>query len=205
MLKKIHWLGHASFRIEGETTVYFDPFRLKKGAAAADVICVSHSHSDHCSPEDIKLIQKKETVLVTTSDCVKKLSGEVVTVKPGDTLTVKGLKIQVVPAYNTNKKFHPRDKGWVGFVVTVEGQRVYHTGDTDFIPEMKKLDVDVALLPVSGTYVMTAEEAAQAAKAIAPRLAIPMHYGTIVGDEKDALTFKEKSGVRVEILRRETR
>ena len=108
-----------------------------------------------------------------------------------------------MPAYNTNKKFHPRQKGWVGYIVTLEGQRIYHAGDTDFIPEMKDIDTDVALLPVSGTYVMTAEEAAEAAEAISPKLAIPMHYGSIVGDEGDAKTFKKKCSVPVKILERE--
>ena len=111
-------------------------------------------------------------------------------VRPGDRLSVGGVGIEAVPAYNLQKSFHPREKGWLGFVVEVEGVRIYHAGDTDFIPEMASIRADIALLPVSGTYVMTAEEAVEAAKAIAPKVAIPMHYGAIVGDDGDARDFE---------------
>jgi L-ascorbate metabolism protein UlaG (beta-lactamase superfamily) len=203
MLDKIHWLGHACFRIDTDKIVYFDPFELKENAVPADIVFISHAHMDHCSPKDMKIIQKKGTVIVTTADCAEKISGEKITVKPGDTLTVEGLRVEVVPAYNIDKKFHPKKKEWVGFVVTIEGHRIYHAGDTDFIPEMKSIDADIAFLPVSGTYVMTAEEAVKAAETIEPRLAIPMHYGSIVGDEKDAQAFKKKCSVPVKIMERE--
>ncbi len=209
MLEKIHWLGHASFRVDSDKVVYFDPFELKKDVKSGDVIFITHEHADHCSPADVKKIVKKGTVIVTTADCRKKLSekgvkvGTLVTVTCGDTLNVEGLKVVVVPAYNIDKKFHPKSKGWVGFVVNLDGLSIYHAGDTDFIPEMKDIDTDVALLPVSGTYVMTAEEAVEAAKAIGPSVAVPMHYGRIVGSEEDARTFKKKCPVPVRILERE--
>lgn len=203
MLEKIHWLGHDCFRIDADKVIYFDPFELKKGLVPADVVFITHGHADHCSPEDVKKIQKKETVIVTTSDCAGKLKGKIVTVKPGDSLTVEGFEVEVVPAYNTNKKFHPKEKGWVGFIITLEGQRIYHAGDTDLIPEMKSIKADIAMLPVSGTYVMTAEEAVEAAELIRPQVAIPMHYGSIVGDERDAEIFKKKCSVPVKILERE--
>jgi L-ascorbate metabolism protein UlaG (beta-lactamase superfamily) len=112
-------------------------------------------------------------------------------VQPGDKLTVSGIPIEAVPSYNTNKNFHPKEKGWLGFIVTVEGVRIYHAGDTDRIPEMASFQVDIALLPVSGTYVMTAEEAVEAARLMKPRVAIPMHYGAIVGSADDAKRFSE--------------
>jgi L-ascorbate metabolism protein UlaG (beta-lactamase superfamily) len=206
MTENIHWLGHDTFRIDGKTvTIYTDPFKLK-ASGTADIILITHDHFDHCSPDDVKKVQKENTVIVATPDCASKLSGEIKTVKPGDTITVKGVKIEAVPAYNTNKKYHPRGNGWVGYIFTVDGRRIYIAGDTDRIPEMKEFkNIDVALLPVSGTYVMTAEEAVQAALDIKPDMAIPMHYGSIVGDERDAGQFQaELEGkVKVVILREE--
>jgi L-ascorbate metabolism protein UlaG (beta-lactamase superfamily) len=142
---------------------------------------------------------------VTTPDCAGKLSGNVKTVKPGDKLTVEGIDIEAVPSYNTNKKFHTKDKNWVGYIFTVKGQKIYLAGDTDYIPEMKTFNVDIALLPVSGTYVMTAEEAVRGALDIKPEIAVPMHYNSIVGTENDAEKFAEelKGKVEVRILKEE--
>jgi len=187
---KIKWMGHDGFRIEAGKTIYFDPYQIE-GGPAADVILVSHEHFDHCSPEDIAKIQGPETVIVTEKDSANKLSGDVRVVKPGDVLELEDVKIEAFPSYNTDKDFHPRKNGWLGFIVEMEGVRVYHAGDADFIPEMKDMEVDIALLPVSGTYVMTVDQAVKAALAISPRLAIPMHYGAIVGDEQDAFAFKK--------------
>ncbi|GBE01910.1 metal-dependent hydrolase [bacterium BMS3Abin08] len=206
MVENIHWLGHDTFKVAGrDVTVFTDPFRLKK-SDRADIILITHDHYDHCSPDDVKRIQKEDTVIVTTPDCADKLSGNIRTVKPGDTLEVKGVLIEAVPAYNTNKQFHPRDRNWVGYIFTVDGRRIYLAGDTDYIPEMKTFkDIDVALLPVSGTYVMTADEAVQAALDIHPKVAIPMHYGSIVGTESDAERFAGalKGKIEVVILKKE--
>ncbi|HDO36414.1 MAG TPA: MBL fold metallo-hydrolase [Nitrospirae bacterium] len=206
MVENIHWLGHDTFKVAGrDVTVFTDPFRLKK-SDRADIILITHDHYDHCSPDDVKRIQKEDTVIVTTPDCADKLSGNIRTVKPGDTLEVKGVLIEAVPAYNTNKQFHPRDRNWVGYIFTVDGRRIYLAGDTDYIPEMKTFkDIDVALLPVSGTYVMTADEAVQAALDIHPKVAVPMHYGSIVGTESDAERFAGalKGKIEVVILKKE--
>ncbi|MBC7250143.1 MAG: MBL fold metallo-hydrolase [Anaerolineae bacterium] len=191
MVENIHWLGHDSFRVDGPVTIYVDPWQVPAGAPQADLVLITHDHYDHCSPEDVRRISKADTVVVTVAAAAKKLKGDVRVVRPGDSLTVKGVPIEVVPAYNVNKRFHPKSAGHVGFVFTVGGQRIYHAGDTDFIPEMKNLQVDIALLPVSGTYVMTAAEAAEAAQAIKPQVAIPMHYGEIVGSKSDAERFRE--------------
>lgn len=205
MVQNIHWLGHDTFRIDGKKIVFTDPFQIKK-SGAADIIMITHGHYDHCSPEDIGKLQKKGTVIVATPDCASKLGGDVRIVRPGDTLSVEGVQIEVVPAYNTNKKFHTKDQGWVGYVVTIDNTRIYLAGDTDYIPEMKTLrDIDIALLPVSGTYVMTADEAVKAALDIRPKIAIPMHYGAIVGDATDAKRFASalKGKVEVRILEKE--
>ena len=202
MLENIKWLGHASFKITEGKTIYIDPWNLRK-KDEADIILVTHPHYDHLSVGDISKIQTEETVIVTTADGAEKLKGNIKRVKPGDLLTVKEVKIEVVPAYNIGKNFHPKENGWVGFIIEVGGKRIYHSGDTDFIPEMEKIKVDVALLPIGGTYTMSAEEAVKAAKAINPKVAIPMHYGDIVGSIEDAERFKKMSPVKVEILKRE--
>jgi L-ascorbate metabolism protein UlaG (beta-lactamase superfamily) len=196
LLNRIKWLGHDGFEIAaGDVTLVIDPFQVA-GDRQADIILVTHPHYDHCSVEDITRLKKPSTVIVTESETAQQLSdaavsAEIRVVKPGDRLTVAGIEIEAVPAYNVDKTFHPKSKNWLGFILTIDGMRVYHAGDTDMIPEMDNLSVDIALLPVSGTYVMTADEAVAAAKRIKPKTAIPMHYDSIVGTEADAVNFKE--------------
>lgn len=191
MVKNITWLGHDGFLIKGDAkAIVIDPFQVKQ-CEPADIILISHEHYDHCSPEDVNKIRKDSTVIVTEAQSATKLAGDVRVVQPGDKLTVSGIPIEAVPSYNTNKSFHPKEKGWLGFIVTVEGVRIYHAGDTDRIPEMESFQVDIALLPVSGTYVMTAEEAVEAARLMKPKVVIPMHYGAIVGSADDAKRFSE--------------
>ena len=191
VVKNITWLGHDGFLIKGDgKTIVIDPFQVKD-CEPADIILVTHEHYAHCSPEDIQKVRKASTVIITEAKAAAKLSGDVRVVQPGDKLTVEGIPIEVVPSYNTNKSFHPKQNGWLGFIVTVEGVRIYHAGDTDLIPEMASFDVDIALLPVSGTYVMTAEEAVEAAKMIKPQVVIPMHYDAIVGSPEDAQRFSD--------------
>ncbi|MDP6779532.1 MAG: MBL fold metallo-hydrolase [Candidatus Latescibacteria bacterium] len=198
-LSKTHWLGHASFRIDVEDiVVYLDPWQIPDGPKA-DLILITHDHHDHCSPKDVAKIRKDDTTIVTVPAATAKLSGSVETIAPGDEITVKGLRVSAVPAYNINKfrssgvAFHPIEKAYVGFVFDVGGQRFYHAGDTDCIPEMKSLEADIALLPVSGTYVMTAEEAVEAVKKIEPQVAVPMHIGRGIGSLGDADAFKQKA------------
>jgi L-ascorbate metabolism protein UlaG (beta-lactamase superfamily) len=204
MVKDIHWIGHDTFKIVGEKVIYTDPFKLRT-KDTADIILITHEHFDHCSPEDVRMLQGPNTVIVAPPDCVKKLSGKVKTVSPGDKISVEGVEIEAVPSYNTNKQFHPKTNGWVGYIFTVKGKRIYIAGDTDHIPEMKTFKADIALLPVSGTYVMTAEEAIQAALDIKPKIAIPMHYDSIVGTKDDAKRFADglKGKIEVIILKQE--
>ncbi len=189
IMESIFWLGHDGFMIKADDKIVaIDPYQV--GAVEpADILLITHAHYDHCSPEDVDKLQTDSTVIVTEPESAKQLSGDIRIMKPGDAIDVKGTKIEAVAAYNTNKKFHPKKKNWLGFIVTLGGSRIYHAGDTDLIEEMADLQVDIALLPVSGTYVMTAEEAVEAAKLIKPAVAIPMHYDSLVGSEEDAQAF----------------
>jgi L-ascorbate metabolism protein UlaG (beta-lactamase superfamily) len=199
LIKKIQWLGHDCFLIKSDLIIYFDPFQIKTGPKA-DIIFITHPHYDHCSPEDIKKIAKEDTIIVTEKDSAKMLTGKIEIMKVGEEKTVKGIKVKAVPAYNIGKTFHTKDKGWLGFVVEIEGVKIYHAGDTDFIPEMKDIKTDIALLPVSGTYVMTADEAVEATLTIKPQIAIPMHYGSIVGSKKDAEKFAKALEGKIEVI-----
>lgn len=199
VLEHLHWLGHDSFLYDGDPVIYFDPYELKRNEPKADIILITHEHFDHCSPDDVGKIQKDETVIVTDSKSALKLKGNIKVLKPGDSITVGNIKIDAYPAYNTNKQFHPKNAGMLSFVVTIDGVTVYHAGDTDVIEEMEEIHPDIALLPVSGTYVMTAEEAAEAALKLKPKVAIPMHFGSIVGSDDDAKRFKELLEKRIEV------
>lgn len=211
MIERLHWLGHASFRWDGSKAVYFDPWKLPKGSKKADIICISHEHFDHLSKPDISAVSSSDTVILTCAAGRKELLSagikckEVRAMAPGDSTDVSGVKIRAVASYNTNKEFHTRSSKKLGFVVTMDGAAVYHAGDTDRIPEMDALKCDTALLPVSGTYVMNADEAVEAALVIKPGVAVPMHYGDIVGSVSDAKRFEEllKDEIKVKILRKE--
>lgn len=198
MVENIVWLGHSSVRIDGEKVIYIDPWKLTD-PKKADLILISHSHYDHLSVEDVANIRKEDTVIVATKDSAAQLSGDVRVVKPGDEVQVGEISVEAVPSYNTDKDFHPRENGWLGFVVTVGGKRIYYCGDTDLIPEMETIRADIMLVPVGGTYTMTAEEAARAVNTIRPEIAIPIHYDDIVGSVEDARRFKDLCEVPVEI------
>jgi L-ascorbate metabolism protein UlaG (beta-lactamase superfamily) len=207
MTKNIRWLGHSGFVIRGSRTVCVDPYRVSAGEPAG-LILITHEHSDHCSPEDaVKFIGPDTWIVAPAAAAAKvaRLAGHpdrVKTVRPGDTLTLDGVAIRAVPAYNLKIPNHSPDKGHVGYVFGLDGTTYYHAGDTDRIPEMKMIRADVAFLPAGGTYTMDAKEAAEAAADIGPRLAVPMHWGSVVGSEKDALAFKKhcKSDVWIPTL-----
>ncbi len=215
---ELKWLGHAGFFILFEDKrIYVDPLQIQD-LGEADMILITHSHYDHCSVQDIEKIAKDGTIVVLPADAQSKVTRidkriEMQVVEPGDSLDLGGVKIECVPAYNTGKEFHPKSEGWIGYVIKLGNVVVYHAGDTDFIPEMQKLtgygkrgNDFVALLPVGGKYTMNAEEAAEAASLLKPTLAVPMHWGSVVGSRGDAEQFVKlcgDSGVSAEILEKE--
>jgi len=208
LVKRLHWLGHDTFRLDGPVVIYFDPWQLQGKPARADLILVSHEHHDHCSPDDVARLRTPDTVVLAGGSAADKLTGARA-VKPGDKLNVKGIEIEAVRAYNVNKfrspgvPFHPRASNHVGYVVTVDGVRLYFAGDTDQIPEMADVECDVALLPVSGKFTMTAEEAVQAAQLLKPDVVVPMHYGAGIGSGDDGQRFARLYGGKVTLLERE--
>jgi L-ascorbate metabolism protein UlaG (beta-lactamase superfamily) len=212
LLDSVDWLGHSGFRVSvGRAVVYIDPYRAPDGPPA-DAILITHGHYDHFSTQDVERLANERTWLVAPALVAEQAAGHVVSISPGESIEldgVRGLEVTAVAAYNTSKRdtdgnlFHPRESGWVGYDLNVRGERLYHSGDTDVIPEMDSVaGVDVALLPVSGVYVMTSLEAAEAARRIQPKVAVPMHWGEHIGTREDAESFAESAPVEVEIMER---
>lgn len=206
----IIWTGHAGFKITYESKkIYIDPYKLSKeheNVSDADIVLITHNHFDHLSIEDLKNIVSETTVIVSAQECLSQLKSlnvkESIGIDPRNSVKLNDLKIETVHAYNVDKEFHPKNDKKIGFIVEFGNDRLYHIGDSDIIPEMKDTNSTIALVPVSGTYVMTAEEASKAInELINPKIAIPMHYGTIVGNKEDAIRFSELVTVcKTEIL-----
>ena len=207
IMESIHWIHHSSFRIEtGGKVIYIDPYKLKT-TRLADYIFITHEHSDHLSPGDIKKIAGKDTLIICSRKCAPKLKGyNIKTVEPGEAFEIGKIRCETTAAYNNGKPFHGKKTGKVGYVLEINGERIYHAGDTDFIEEMKNLkNIAVAIVPVGGFATMGPAEAARAVNAIRPGTAVPMHYGMIPGSKKNADIFKKfvTPPVTVEILNME--
>ncbi len=213
---EISWLGHSAFKIKGGKVIYIDPYQVQN-TESADIILITHSHYDHCSIADINKLTKDNTIVICTADCQSNITKiekriDMQVVQPNESMKMGNIKIQTIPAYNISKPFHPKSDGWVGYVIEMGNLIIYHAGDTDRIKEMEKLtgygkkeNKFIALLPVGGKFTMNAEEAAEAAKIIKPTLAIPMHYGSVVGSQQDAENFAKlckAKGINARILER---
>lgn len=196
-LEGIEVLCHSSLRFDKEKIIYFDPFKIEKNYNDADLIFITHSHYDHFSEDDILKVKKDSTIIVVTEDLTTKAielgfkDSQIVSVKPNMELQIDNIQVKTVPAYNINKHFHPKENNWVGYVIVLSGIKYYIAGDTDMNEDNKLVKCDVAFVPVGGTYTMTAEEAAELINIIKPKMAIPIHYGSIVGTKEDAERFKK--------------
>jgi len=200
----IQHISHSAFKLSDGKVIYIDPFNIKDNDPA-DIILITHSHYDHCSIKDIQKIVKEGTEIFITPDCQSKLNHfdnvKVNLVQPNKVYTSGNIKIETIPAYNINKKFHPRANDWVGYILTVNNKRVYHAGDTDFIPEMKSLKgIDIALLPIGGTYTMDVDEAAGAANSFRPKILVPMHYNDIDNTQADPKRLGSKLDKSIKLV-----
>ena len=197
MLDNIKILCHSSIRIEDKYIIYFDPFRIEKEYNDADIIFITHNHYDHYSEEDINKILKENTIFVAPNDLLKVLlekgisNENIIPVLPNENYTVKNLNFKTIPAYNINKNFHPKENNWVGYLLSLNNITYYIAGDTDITEENKQVKCDIALIPIGGTYTMDYKEAANLINIIHPKIAIPTHYGTIVGSKEDASKFSK--------------
>lgn len=203
MLEGIEINCHSSIKISKGKIIYIDPFKIQKQTNDADIILVTHDHYDHYSPEDIEKIINEETIIVApkTVKALSKMKNTVL-VEPNNIYEVKGIRIETIPAYNVNKQFHEKDNQWVGYIIEIENTRYYIAGDTDVIPENKQVKCDVAFIPVGGTYTMNYEEAAELVNVIKPKIAVPTHYGNIVGEKDEGEKFKNllDAEIKCEIL-----
>ena len=195
MLENVEVLCHSSIRINKDKVIYIDPFRINKNYNDADIIFITHDHYDHYSEEDIDKVIKEGTTFIIPEELLTKLlvkgynRNDIITVEPGKQYMIQGIKFETIPAYNTNKQFHPKENDWLGYIIEIKGIRYYIAGDTDITEENRKVKCDVALVPVGATYTMDFKEAAQLINEIKPKVAVPTHYADIVGTEQDATDF----------------
>lgn len=205
MLEGFTWFRQAAFRwTDGERIVYIDPWGTPTDAPPADVIFVTHAHFDHFQPEEVARLSTPRTALVAPHDVARELSGDVTAVAPGEIHEVAGVRFATVPAYNVREEalgFHPKAKRWVGYVLELGGRACYHAGDTDHAPELDDVRADVAFVPIGGHYTMDAEQAGGLVRAIGPQLAVPMHFGFVVGSPTDGERFRDAAApVPVEVM-----
>lgn len=183
---------HSSIKIIGDEIIYVDPFRIKENKNDADIIFITHDHYDHYSLEDIEKIKKQNTIIVMPEHLERKDDlKDVVIVMPNKKYQAEGINIETIPSYNINKPYHPKENNWVGYILNIEGKRIYIPGDTDITEENMQVKCDILFVPIGGTYTMNYEEGAKLTNIIKPKIAIPVHYGEIVGRKEDAEEFKK--------------
>jgi L-ascorbate metabolism protein UlaG (beta-lactamase superfamily) len=190
--KAIIWLGHSSMMIKADgKNIFIDPWKLKNFDDKADIILITHPHYDHYSETEIQKISTTKTYIYSCKEVISKTSlKNKQLVEPYGDIINGDIKIKAFPAYNINKDFHPQKNNWMGFIIDYLDTKIYISGDTDFTNEMRQLSVNVAIIPIGGTYTMTEIEAADFVNTIKPDIAIPIHWGDIVGTKENAEKFK---------------
>ena len=209
MLENVKIFTHSSIKIETKDhfVLYFDPFRIPEEFHDADYILITHSHYDHFSPEDINKVKKENTKIVITTDLFDKTvslgfnEDDITIALPNAHYKVENIEFDTIPAFNKLKEFHPRKNGWIGYIIKLNDVTYYVAGDTDYSHEASRVECDVALLPIGGTYTMNAEEAAKLANDIHPKIAVPTHYGSIVGSPEDADKFCSLLNKEIECIK----
>ncbi len=195
MLENVEVLYHSSIKIKDNKIIYIDPFKIDKDYNDADIVFITHDHFDHYSEEDIDKVINENTTIIIPEELLTKIlrkginKNAVITVESNKEYMVQGIKFETIPAYNTNKTFHPKENYWVGYIITLDGIRYYIAGDTDITEENRKVKCDVAFVSVGGTYTMNYSEAAELVNIIKPKIAVPIHYGSVVGTKQDATNF----------------
>ncbi len=208
MISNITINEHSSIRLDTEQVIYFDPFRIPEESHDADIIFITHAHYDHFSPEDILKIKTQNTLLVMPAS----MQGEenkigvpkekIIWMKPWEEIGISGISVCAIPSYNTNKPMHPKENGWLGYVIELLGQKIYVAGDCDAMPEIETIQCDIAMIPIGGTYTMNAQEAADFINQIKPKTVIPTHYGTLVGKPEDADVFEPLVDASTKVCRK---
>ncbi len=208
MLKNIKWLGHSTIKFVNDKVIYIDPYNIKKNYNDADIVFITHNHYDHFSKEDLKKCIKNETKIIVTEDLIEECLNlgfkkeNIYSVIPNSKYEIDNIVFSTIPSYNINKKFHPRENNWVGYIIKINNIQYYIAGDTDITKDAEEVKCDVAFLPVGGTYTMNYKEAAELANKISPKIVVPIHYGLIVGTKKDAERFKNNidKDIKCEIM-----
>ena len=206
MIEEITINEHSSIRIQGERIIYFDPYQITEESHDADMIFITHDHYDHFDPASVEKVLKEDTIMVIPGSSFDAWSDsglivtQVLQMNPGEKIDMGWIVIETLPAYNLRKHFHPRKKNWLGYLVTMEERRIYVAGDTDVTDENRQVRCDIALVPIGGTYTMDAKKAAELINAIHPEIAVPTHFGNIVGNPEDAMTFAKIVDADIQVV-----
>jgi L-ascorbate metabolism protein UlaG (beta-lactamase superfamily) len=185
----------SSIKLALDKVIYFDPFKIEENINDADIIFITHDHYDHLDVESINKVKKQNTIIVapkTMEEEIKKIEfKDYILLNPNEEITIGNINIQTIPAYNIDKPFHPKSNGWLGYIINVNNILYYIAGDTDKTKEAENVRCDIALIPIGGHFTMDVNEATELIKIINPKVVIPTHYGSIVGDINDGKRLKD--------------